>query len=107
MGIGSLTPIPQQAASFPSGGSRQWAHRSLSYPAKLGILFHLLCKSALYPVQCRKPAVHRVKSGFTQRSEEHTSELQSRPHLVCRLLLEKKNQYNSNPQHSNLTIAPP
>src|SRR5690554_7775980 len=27
-----------------------------------------------------------------QRSEEHTSELQSRPHLVCRLLLEKKNR---------------
>src|SRR5436305_11260666 len=26
----------------------------------------------------------------TPRSEEHTSELQSRPHLVCRLLLEKK-----------------
>src|SRR3989442_11982397 len=25
-----------------------------------------------------------------RRSEEHTSELQSRPHLVCRLLLEKK-----------------
>src|SRR5690554_7635381 len=29
---------------------------------------------------------HKVSS----RSEEHTSELQSRPHLVCRLLLEKK-----------------
>src|SRR3989442_2972184 len=28
------------------------------------------------------------------RSEEHTSELQSRPHLVCRLLLEKKKQHN-------------
>src|SRR5690554_7622916 len=27
---------------------------------------------------------------FVKRSEEHTSELQSRPHLVCRLLLEKK-----------------
>src|SRR5690554_7871787 len=27
---------------------------------------------------------------FDVRSEEHTSELQSRPHLVCRLLLEKK-----------------
>src|SRR3989442_6368218 len=27
---------------------------------------------------------------FGLRSEEHTSELQSRPHLVCRLLLEKK-----------------
>src|SRR3989442_4816273 len=28
------------------------------------------------------------------RSEEHTSELQSRPHLVCRLLLEKKNRFS-------------
>src|SRR3989442_5712160 len=33
------------------------------------------------------------------RSEEHTSELQSRPHLVCRLLLEKKN-------HSRTTRRP-
>src|SRR3989442_2516208 len=38
-----------------------------------------------------------VEAGFADadfvredRSEEHTSELQSRPHLVCRLLLEKK-----------------
>src|SRR5690554_2660720 len=30
------------------------------------------------------------------RSEEHTSELQSRPHLVCRLLLEKKNKKKQN-----------
>src|SRR3989442_10493960 len=29
------------------------------------------------------------------RSEEHTSELQSRPHLVCRLLLEKKKSISS------------
>src|SRR5690554_6590836 len=36
---------------------------------------------------------------LTRRSEEHTSELQSRPHLVCRLLLEKKKKntiYNHN-----------
>src|SRR3989442_10576228 len=31
-----------------------------------------------------------MDSRETLRSEEHTSELQSRPHLVCRLLLEKK-----------------
>src|SRR5690554_964884 len=31
---------------------------------------------------------------LTKRSEEHTSELQSRPHLVCRLLLEKKKKKN-------------
>src|SRR6266508_5604562 len=30
------------------------------------------------------------RAGSTARSEEHTSELQSRGHLVCRLLLEKK-----------------
>src|SRR5690625_6631634 len=32
------------------------------------------------------------------RSEEHTSELQSRGHLVCRLLLEKKNNTNTHTQ---------
>src|SRR3712207_8197455 len=33
------------------------------------------------------------------RSEEHTSELQSRQYLVCRLLLEKKNNDESTPHH--------
>src|SRR5436305_9354117 len=41
------------------------------------------------------------------RSEEHTSELQSRPHLVCRLLLEKKNKHTKNdaqrPNKINIT----
>src|SRR2546422_3210467 len=32
----------------------------------------------------------RAQTDVVQRSEEHTSELQSRLHLVCRLLLEKK-----------------
>src|SRR5687768_18511776 len=39
-------------------------------------------------VQRRERAQRRRRSG--SRSEEHTSELQSRLHLVCRLLLEKK-----------------
>src|SRR3989442_11973992 len=40
----------------------------------------------------RAPLVHRdaLARFGPGRSEEHTSELQSRPHLVCRLLLEKK-----------------
>src|SRR5690554_7590895 len=33
------------------------------------------------------------------RSEEHTSELQSRPHLVCRLLLEKKKRRHPKSDH--------
>src|SRR3989442_11957221 len=35
-------------------------------------------------------ATANIPRSFAKRSEEHTSELQSRPHLVCRLLLEKK-----------------
>src|SRR3989442_15884920 len=34
-----------------------------------------------------------------RRSEEHTSELQSRPHLVCRLLLEKKKKKTTQTSH--------
>src|SRR3712207_7110644 len=38
----------------------------------------------------RRPRARGQRSGM--RSEEHTSELQSRQYLVCRLLLEKKNK---------------
>src|SRR5690554_1170686 len=37
---------------------------------------------------------YNSKEVFSKRSEEHTSELQLRPHLVCRLLLEKKKNKN-------------
>src|SRR3989442_6518073 len=39
-----------------------------------------------------RPCTKPISAGPRIRSEEHTSELQSRPHLVCRLLLEKKNK---------------
>src|SRR5687768_18075723 len=41
-------------------------------------------------VGCPSGAARRFWEGPKSRSEEHTSELQSRLHLVCRLLLEKK-----------------
>src|SRR2546429_8208216 len=44
-----------------------------------------VCALRAYPARRRRPRL----SG-SMRSEEHTSELQSRLHLVCRLLLEKK-----------------
>src|SRR5690554_3311575 len=40
--------------------------------------------------ESNKDAIIEVIVNNAGRSEEHTSELQSRPHLVCRLLLEKK-----------------
>src|SRR5690625_7110722 len=46
-----------------------------------------------------RPETAFTKMVTTRRSEEHTSELQSRGHLVCRLLLEKKKQ-NDIAQHT-------
>src|SRR5437660_5879156 len=49
-----------------------------------------------------------LSRALAERSEEHTSELQSRGHLVCRLLLEKKNKKTKQiHQHQNAiqTIA--
>src|SRR5258708_26903321 len=47
------------------------------------------------PLGCGQHGLERLQVGVNvaqDRSEEHTSELQSPDHLVCRLLLEKKNQ---------------
>src|SRR2546422_2084315 len=46
------------------------------------------------------PRTHTNSPASTRnRSEEHTSELQSRLHLVCRLLLEKKKKNNTTQTH--------
>src|SRR2546421_2920037 len=45
--------------------------------------------------RARPPLHHRRREERTLRSEEHTSELQSRSDLVCRLLLEKKKKKNT------------
>src|SRR2546422_5731878 len=49
----------------------------------------------------RAAGPHRTGVALLARSEEHTSELQSRLHLVCRLLLEKKKKKNKQPDSSN------
>src|SRR5437660_3368538 len=52
-----------------------------------------LFRSGLLPSSRRQAELHPETAQVTEaenRSEEHTSELQSRGHLVCRLLLEKK-----------------
>src|SRR2546421_8317872 len=63
----------------------------------------------LTKTSCGKPAQRNRKSPFSAmtcrtRSEEHTSELQSRSDLVCRLLLEKKKE-SSGSQRKADTIS--
>src|SRR5438876_1853225 len=60
-----------------------------------------------------RPGPGRCPRGKARRSEEHTSELQSPVHLVCRLLLEKKKKLrlqsviqNQCQQHRTLKPAP-
>src|SRR5258708_21609851 len=60
-----------------------------------GTLDMLILKTlALEPMHGYGIAVRleQMSKGFQNRSEEHTSELQSPDHLVCRLLLEKKKE---------------
>src|SRR5262245_65065808 len=45
------------------------------------------------------PPRTRTSAASQARSEEHTSELQSLRHLVCRLLLEKKKKKNKHKRH--------
>src|SRR5690625_6348045 len=61
----------------------------------------------VFAVYDRFHGIAQLKGGFNgtpinnlARSEEHTSELQSRGHLVCRLLLEKKNTATYQPIQS-------
>src|SRR5690606_41280713 len=81
--------------SLSSGGD----HRDLlSFPTRRS---SDLCRTATWWTSCcvETPARHpgaawppAAGCGSNGRSEEHTSELQSRENLVCRLLLEKKKQ---------------
>ena len=51
-----------------------------------------------WPMSFLSPSCHVVVAqSVNRRSEEHTSELQSRRNLVCRLLLEKKNKSSQHP----------
>src|SRR2546422_7037128 len=58
------------------------------------------CQAPIRYASHSRRAGDRIGAPGAERSEEHTSELQSRLHLVCRLLLEKKKN-KTRPQRSN------
>src|SRR3989449_3468642 len=89
--------------------------RYVSLPVAASTLnapIELLVRSAAYRnlpsgVTCRSEAQmsFEVSRGACPRSEEHTSELQSRLHLVCRLLLEKKKNKPNNELSSTTSVT--
>src|SRR5947209_15369448 len=57
-------------------------------------------------VRAERPQDVAPHAHVPHRSEEHTSELQSRQYLVCRLLLEKKKKNNKRKKQMIRTICP-
>src|SRR2546422_10670778 len=90
-----ISAIPLQAAQVPELPTRQRGATGLGEQlverARRGQIAHRLHHARAQDVLHLQ--LVEVGKGLG-RSEEHTSELQSRLHLVCRLLLEKKKKIN-------------
>src|SRR5258707_11556877 len=76
--------------------SRLGGDRGSSFPSLRVVDVDASEDSLRMPPPSFIPSTSRAKDdGIERRSEEHTSELQSRQYLVCRLLLEKKKKINN------------
>src|SRR5690606_39728905 len=89
--IGSGSTPPTKGICNPNGS--RYSH-GIRYCAKRP---HMAA-SAPYQIDENAQLEYWICIQYLKRSEEHTSELQSREKLVCRLLLEKKNTI-TNKQH--------
>src|SRR5204863_9263958 len=81
---------PPRSTLFPYTTLFRSRDRDLLAPVKKGLTRRLGSNRARLACRPRPAAPLRRMRSTSQRSEEHTSELQSRRDLVCRLLLEKK-----------------
>src|ERR1041385_9287515 len=80
-----------QSQSGNSSSSRSFFFLMIRRPPRSTLFpYTTLFRSAAFPGQDPERQLVNWLGGRSSRSEEHTSELQSRLHLVCRLLLEKK-----------------
>src|SRR5690606_41710351 len=95
---------PPRSTLFPyTTLFRSWS-RTSSKPARSCCISPAPWSSSRLPT-CRytKTSPAFTSCPWTWRSEEHTSELQSRENLVCRLLLEKKKKQQKNTQYEIIT----
>src|SRR5205814_2393347 len=101
----TVIPPPPRSTLFPY--TTLFRSSSAWTPGSTGPPTVPITRAAGWEKRCsRSPSSSRPISG-SRRSEEHTSELQSLRHLVCRLLLEKK-KHNNNTKtdaYQNGTLA--
>src|SRR2546429_893661 len=90
-GIATKTRGVKRLASEPQPGYSQTRQEGASLPGVRGTQTYPLGDLPQSEVSVLLWTEGSAAQSGNHRSEEHTSELQSRLHLVCRLLLEKKN----------------
>src|SRR3712207_8835383 len=82
---------------FRSEGSRRWGGQmEKTLIRQFQVEVERQCQFAMIALQ----DIEEASANSDGRSEEHTSELQSRQYLVCRLLLEKKKNNKNHDTHS-------
>src|SRR2546429_7163961 len=101
-----MTRRPPRSTLFPYTTLSRSEHGAQLEPVE-GVAADVRRRPVVRPLECHDPVRHPcpleplaqrqhllvievARPRGTERSEEHTSELQSRLHLVCRLLLEKQ-----------------
>src|SRR2546422_6773633 len=85
---------PPRSTLFPTRRSSDLPGRSTEHCVGDG---RIAARGVEQPLAGQHPLRDAVAQDKQGRSEEHTSELQSRLHLVCRLLLEKKKNNDLRP----------
>src|SRR5438067_4180432 len=99
-----LSPYPAPFRLFPFHPTETTEIYTLSLHDALPISSTRRSSSSRRSSRCRRwpPSIATCYASRSTRSEEHTSELQSRFDLVCRLLLEKKKNYRVSDRRCSL-----
>src|SRR2546422_3001921 len=114
-GIRDVAVTGVQTCALPISPAEAIAHTVVLHGAPIGVsaegfalagdvhlwLGNLAPEDYTVPTPDGRPATRQ----FAGRSEEHTSELQSRLHLVCRLLLEKKKKRWQKTEQEHIHLA--